>query len=119
MQKSIFVSIAFSSILLWVVGITVAVAGAPTECVLTIPEPQRLWFCRGIRVGSPDAFVCQGSVEPGVQGVIEVGAGQVDFTDVPMADLHVGTLPILSCSGFFAGSGEPGGAQHCRFRCTP
>jgi hypothetical protein len=58
MHRRVFVGIALSSILLGVVGITVAVAGAPTECVLTIPEPQRLWFCRGIRVHvSDDTYV--------------------------------------------------------------
>ncbi len=119
MHRSIFVSIALSSILLGVVGIAVALAGASTECLLTIPEPQRLWFCRGIRVGPPDAFVCQGTVEPGEQGIIEVGAGRIEFTDVPMADLHTGTVPILTCSGFFAGSGEPGAGELCQFTCTP
>jgi hypothetical protein len=117
MHRSIFVSIALSSILLGVVGITVAVADAPTECVLTIPEPQRFWFCRGTRVGPPDAFVCQGTVEPGL--VTTIGAGRVEFTDIPVADLHTGTVPILTCNGFFAGSGEPDAGEHCQFTCTP
>jgi hypothetical protein len=80
MHRSIFVSIALSSILLGVVGIAVAIAEAPTECVLAIPEPQRLWFCRGIRVGPADAYVCQGTVEPGEQGPLDVGAGRIEFT---------------------------------------
>ena len=116
-RTRIVVIITLGLVLLGTVVVPLVGAGAPIECVLAIPEPQRLWFCRGIRVNaSDDTDVCKGTVEPGEQGIITMAAGRVEFTDVTAADLSIGLAP-LTCSGFFAGEVGPG--EHCQFTCTP
>jgi hypothetical protein len=118
-RTRIVVIITLGLVLLGTVVVPLVGAEAPVECVLAIPEPQRLWFCRGIHVNaSDDTYVCEGTVEPGEQGIITMAAGRVEFTDVTAADLSIGLAP-LTCSGFFAGAGEVGPGEHCQFTCTP